>query len=73
VLSDGECDMGAACTKTAVTMAERKGIETLGIGLGLDVSEAFPRYVNVTDFESVATQGLEALVTMLDTGREEAA
>jgi cobalamin biosynthesis protein CobT len=72
VLTDGECDYGVECTQAAVKMAESKGIEVLGIGLGLDVSKVFTKHVNVTDMGEVATQGLEALVRMLDTGRDEA-
>jgi hypothetical protein len=69
VLTDGQCDLGAAAVRSACTLAASLGVEAVGIGMACDsVVQAFPpRYsVNVVDMQQLAATGLGTLARMLE-------
>jgi hypothetical protein len=68
-LTDGSCDLGPAAVTAAVGMVAERGVECAGIGLGVDVSYAFPVNAQVDDANQLATEGLATLVRAIETGR----
>lgn len=58
ILTDGVGDYGFAETRKAVERIERNGITVIGIGIGVDVSEAYRQFVNVTDTKALAEASL---------------
>jgi Mg-chelatase subunit ChlD len=68
-LTDGQCDLGPTTVQAAVAMVNRRGVECAGIGIGVDVSYAFPVNATVTDPAQLATEGLATLVRAIETGR----
>ena len=69
VVTDGDCDHGAACVTQACNIASAWGVETVGIGMDCDkVIDAFPPgySVNVTDLDTLGRTGLGVLARMLE-------
>ena len=65
-LTDGADERGPSSVIAAVKVIEARGIETVGIGCGVDVAYAFKNAVNVKNLRTLADRGLAALVALLD-------
>ena len=72
VLTDGADQFSVGSNRAAIAAAEAKGVEIVGIGMLYDASGTFSRYVQVDQMRTIATQGLGALLDVLDPNRKPA-
>jgi nitric oxide reductase activation protein len=73
VLTDGGCDLGNDCVMGAVAMAENRGVECAGIGIGVDVDFVFDIHARVDEPTDLIKAGLGIVARALEHQRKKAA